>query len=354
MLLCESPVSRSAANSIRGRPPVGLAVRPEAFIVAGIKLSSRDSTGILLDFAGQQLTSIRHRSSAPQTDVDAQLATITAMVDKMLCDVGRTRRDLGAVGVGVPGFVHHASGRVHWSWALDGRDIDFARIATERIGVPVAVDNDANLVALAELWFGKGRDRANFAVVTIEQGVGMGMVLDHRVFRGANGVGPELGHTKVQIDGALCRCGQRGCLEAYLADYAIAREAYAALNLQIEDTQPVPELIDALQTAAASGNEVAQSIFDRARHHLAAGLSTVINLFDPPLLILSGGQRRFDWLNTQDLLVEMQAFTIDSGQPLPPLVIHEWGDLLWAYGAGALALSRITETELGLVREDVA
>ena len=105
-----------------------------------------------------------------------------------------------------------------------------AAAASNRLGMPVAIDNDANLVAMAELWFGAGRDLSDFAVVTLEHGVGMGFVMNHRLYRGARNVGMEIGHTKVQLDGALCRCGQRGCLEAYLADYALAREATTALN----------------------------------------------------------------------------------------------------------------------------
>ncbi|MDZ7824614.1 MAG: ROK family protein [Ahrensia sp.] len=94
----------------------------------------------------------------------------------------------------------------------------------KKLGAPTYIDNDANLVTLAEQWFGKGRDVSDFAVVTIEGGIGMGVVLNHKIYRGAHGFGMEFGHTKMQLDGALCRCGQRGCLEAYVADYALVRE----------------------------------------------------------------------------------------------------------------------------------
>ena len=340
-------------DAVRGRPPVGLAVRPEAHTVAGIKLSTRERTGILVDFAGNKLASIRVAVRADELNPEAQIAGMGRMLDIMLDEIGRTRRDLSAVGVGLPGFVDHLSGRVVWSPVLDARETDFADMAGHRLGLPVTIDNDANLVALAELWFGKGREKSDFAVVTIEQGVGMGMVLNHRLFRGANGFGLELGHTKVQIDGALCRCGQRGCLEAYLADYAIAREASVALNLGTAGL-PVPELIDRLHRTAERGGEAAQSIFRAARRYLAAGLSSAVNLFDPSLLILSGGRMRYDWLDRAALLDEMRDFVIDAGQDLPPLVIHEWGDLLWARGAAALALSQVAECEIGVAREAVA
>ena len=346
--------ARGPGDAVRGRPPVGLAVRPEAFVVAGIKLSSRERTGILADFAGNNLASIREPVRPGELTTDAQIAGMGRMLDTMLAEIGRGRRDLKALGVGLPGFVDHLSGRVAWSPVLDTRGTELAAMAGHRLGLSVTIDNDANLVALAELWFGKGRDKSDFAVVTIEQGVGMGVVLNHRLFRGARGFGLELGHTKVQIDGALCRCGQRGCLEAYLADYAIAREASVALSLDTDGLPLVPELIDSLQREAARGAEAAQSIFRSARRHLAAGLSSVVNLFDPSLLILSGGRMRYDWLDHAALLDEMRDFIIDTGQDLPPLEIHEWGDLLWARGAAALALSFVTDSEIGAPREAVA
>jgi predicted NBD/HSP70 family sugar kinase len=255
------------------------------------------------------------------------------------------------VGIGVPGFVDSASGHVFWSSVLNVRSFDLARAATDRLGLPVTVDNDANLVALAELWFGAGRERADFAVVTIEHGLGMGLVLNHRLYRGGQGVGLELGHTKVQLDGALCRCGQRGCLEAYVADYALAREATTALNWMHKDGQSVQVLLESLYDHAKAGNTAARSIFRRAGRYLAVGLANVVNLFDPALIILSGERMRYDYLYAADTLAEMENLVLATGRPLPPIEVHAWGDMLWAHGAAALALSSVTESTLAPPRE---
>ena len=353
-VLREEAVTRDPGDVVRGRPPVGLAVRPEAFIVAGIKLSDRERTGILVDFAGRQLAAIRIAVDPGGVAPEAQIDSLVQMVDGMLTEIGKTRADLSAVGVGIPGFVEHGTGRVHWSPVLDRRDIDFAALATARLGLPVTVDNDANLVALAELWFGRGRDKPDFAVVTVEHGVGLGVVMNHRLVRGANGLGLELGHTKVQLEGALCRCGQRGCLEAYIADYALAREATAALNLGTRELPSIAELVEQLHGEAQGGNAAAQSIFQRAGRYLALGLANVVNLLDPTLIILAGERMRYDYLRAEDLTADMQGFVIREASTLPPLRIHEWGDLLWAHGAAALALSMVTETEIGAPREAVA
>jgi predicted NBD/HSP70 family sugar kinase len=229
-----------------------------------------------------------------------------------------------------------------------------ASLAQARLGLPVSIDNDANLVALAELWFGAGRSLADFAVVTIEHGVGMGFVMNHRIYRGAQRLGMELGHIKVELDGALCRCGQRGCLEAYVADYALAREAVTALNLNASQSLSMPVLLESLYDHAKAGNATARSIFRRAGRYLAMGLANVVNLFDPALIILSGVRMQYDYLYATETLAEMQDLVINSGRPRLPIEIHAWGDLMWAHGAAALALSAVSEKALTAQREIAA
>lgn len=334
----------------RGRPAQALGVRAGAYRVAGMKLSDREHTAVIVDFAGNPIADdvIPRRPGA--MTLPELLDAMEMLLDRVCAKAGMGRADLSALGLGVPGYVDCAAGTVLWSSVLAERGIQLAAAATARLGLTVHVDNDANLVTLAELWFGTGRRLSDFAVVTIEHGVGMGLVVNHRIYRGAQGLGMELGHTKVQLDGALCRCGQRGCLEAYVADYALAREATTALNGTREGL-PVNVLLESLYDHAKAGNAAARSIFRRAGRYLAVGLSNVVNLFDPALIILSGERMRFDYLYAADTLAEMENLAINTGRPRPPIEIHAWGDLLWAHGAAALALSAVTERLLTAPRD---
>lgn len=335
----------------RGRPAQALGVRARAHRVAGMKLSDREHTAVIVDFAGNLIAddAIPRRPGA--MTVVEMLDTIEALFDRICRNAGLTRDEISAIGIGVPGFVDSEAGMVEWSSTLTERRVPLAAAVQARLQLPVAIDNDANLVALAELWFGAGRHLSDFAVVTIEHGVGMGLVLNHRIYRGARGLGLELGHTKVQLDGALCRCGQRGCLEAYVADYALAREAVTALNWAHKDGPPIGVLLESLYDHAKAGNTAARSIFRRAGRYLAVGLSNVINLFDPALIILSGERMRYDYLYAAETLAEMEMLAIQTGRPKPPIEIHAWGDLLWAHGAAALALQAVTERLLAGPRE---
>jgi predicted NBD/HSP70 family sugar kinase len=338
----------------RGRPAVALGVRAAAHHVAGMRLSDREHTAVVADFAGRMIASDTIPRRPGAMDLKTLLDASEVLLDRVCAKAGIPRRQLSAVGLGVPGFVDRVGGLVLWSPVLSERATPLGAAAAARFGVPVHVDNDANLVTLAELWFGAGRKLSDFAVVTIEHGVGMGFVLNHRIYRGAQGLGMELGHTKVQLDGALCRCGQRGCLEAYIADYALAREATTALNWTHKESQSIAVLLESLYDHAKAGNTAARSIFRRAGRYLAVGLANVVNLFDPELIILSGERMRYDYLYAADTLAEMEALMLNTGRPAPRIEIHAWGDLLWAHGAAALALSAVTENLLVPVREIAA
>ncbi|MDE3081331.1 MAG: ROK family protein [Paracoccaceae bacterium] len=352
-LIEEAAAPRDSETS-RGRPAVSLRVRPDAHRVAGMKLSDREHTAVVVDFSGQLIASEAIARTPGAMDLNTLLDASEILLDRVCAKAGISRHDLSAVGLGVPGFVDRSGGVALWSPVLLDRRVPLGPAAAARFGLPVHVDNDANLVTLAELWFGVGRKLSDFAVVTIEHGVGMGLVLNHRIYRGAQGLGMELGHTKVQLDGALCRCGQRGCLEAYIADYALVREATTALNWTYKESRSVGVLLESLYDHAKAGNTAARSIFRRAGRYLAVGLANVVNLFDPELIILSGDRMRYDYLYAADTLAEMEALMLNTGRKGPKIEIHAWGDLLWAHGAAALALSAVTEDLLVPARDMAA
>lgn len=334
----------------RGRPPVALEVVPDFKCVIGIKLSDETHTAVLTDFAGNVVANASLTTPQPRKDLRVILNEIDSLISALLTTAGKTITQISAVAVGLSGIVDHLTGTVVWSPFLTDRDVDLKAGFATRHDVPMFLDNDANMLTLAELWFGAGRDLSNFAVVTIEHGVGMGIVIDNQIFRGSRGMGLELGHTKVQLDGALCRCGQRGCLEAYLANYALAREATTALDSPHTLVQSQQATLEALYKEAKAGNKAAITIFHRAGRYLSLGLSNVVQLFDPQLIILSGERMRYDYLYAKSVIKDMQELTLSDGRAPCPVEVHGWGDLVWARGASAMALSEITTATLSEAR----
>lgn len=266
------------------------------------------------------------------------------LINKLCKIVQISPNSISAIGVGISGIVDYETGVVAWSPLLHDLDIPLGSLFSAHFNTLVCIDNDANVLTLAQLWFGAGRALNNFAVVTVENGVGMGFVSDNQLFRGAHGMGLELGHTKVQLDGALCRCGQRGCLEAYLADYAIAREASTVLGMSLDKPQNLPDALKELYEKAATGDQITRTIFQRAGRYLAVALSNIIHLFDPKLIILSGQPMRYDFLYDEGIQTEMRELALFHSRNETKIEIQSWEDMIWAQGATALALTELTRT----------
>lgn len=334
-------------ESGRGRPRIALEVTAEAAHVIGIKLAFGRHTAVLTDFTGAVLTSVSLPSSGARRSVKELCGETKDLVSKLLDASTISSPDVKKVGIGLPGIIDHNEDLLVWSPLLHGRNEDLISQISQDLGVGVVLDNDANMLTLAELWFGEGRKISNFAVVTIESGVGMGLAVGNKLYRGAHGMGLELGHTKVALDGALCKCGKRGCLEAYLADFALVREASAVLDLNPDVTPNTEAILERLSRDARAGNPAALEIFSRAARYLALALSNVVQLFDPSTIILSGGRMQYNQLYAQDVLAEMDRFALDDGRKPCHVTFNSWDDLVWARGASALALASVTNELIG-------
>lgn len=335
-LIAEIAQAKSATRNRRGRPRVGLKVRGEAHLIAGLKLARNSISAIIVDFEGRDVAS----AEIPlEQSCMSSLELAKVVRDALLhccasADISFDR--LSGVGIGLAGLVDGETQFVHWSPSLNERSVPLGAPLEAHLGCPVFLDNDANLVAQAEQLFGLGRGVRDFIVLTLEHGMGMGIVINHQIYRGARGCGAEFGHTKVQLGGALCQCGQRGCLEAYVGDYALLRAARQARP------GPSPQSLPDLWSLAKSGDPAAVSVFDQGRRMFALGLANVVNLFDPQLIILAGQRASFEHLDAERAVAEMTSDVVQVSAPLPKVVVHQWGDLMWAKGAAARALEGVS------------
>lgn len=351
-LIEEVQREEASGDSRRGRPRVDLKIRGAARLIAGVKVSSLKLSLVLLDFEGTQLATSECDLEQAINSAAALANQIKDAVSDLAGQVEQPLHALAGVGVGIAGIVEAGNGFVHWSPSLSERNVQFGDLLTQELGLPTVIDNDANLVAIAEHSFGIGRNNSDFLVVTIESGVGLGMVIGGELYRGTRGCGAEFGHTKVQLNGALCRCGQRGCLEAYVADYALLREATLVKGL--DETLDPATRVETLLDRARSGDATARSIVDRAGRIFAMGLANLINIFDPELIILAGEQMQFDHLYSDDVMEAMRGSIVQVDKPAPEVVVHKWGDLMWARGAAAYALDKVSELALEGLGETVA
>jgi glucokinase len=210
---------------------------------------------------------------------------LDAVVDliERLRDTARARGvAVTGVGIGVPGTVDAERGvvgvDVHYAPELAG--VPLAERLGRRVGAPVFVDNDVNALALAEWMFGAGRGARSLVVLALGTGVGGGIILDGRLYRGAAGFGGELGHVPIDFDGRPCICGGRGCLKSYVSGTDIALQAGERLGR--------PTSAAEVFRLAASGEAAAEAIVEEVCRALGAGLAVIVNGLNPERLLLAG------------------------------------------------------------------
>ena len=341
-LIEEVPRGSTGDDAPRGRPRVDLKVAGRAHLIAGLKVADDCISLVLMDFDGVDVAFHERRIESRRYTPDALADEIFHGLSGLADNAGCTLADISGVGVGLAGVVDAGNGLVYWSPSLDRRNVPFGTVLSRRLGIAAYVDNDANLVAMAELTFGIGKDHSDFIVITIESGVGMGMVLGGQLYRGTRGCGAEFGHTKVHLEGALCRCGQRGCLEAYVADYALVREAGSVGA--VAQTEPTTKAVTAVLAAARAGDPTARTVIERAGKMFALGLANLVNIFDPELVILAGEQLQFDHLYADAVIEQMRKSIVDIDKPAPEVVVHKWDTFMWARGGAAYALEFVQDT----------
>lgn len=320
----------------RGRPRVLLQLDGHSHLVAGLKVARKVISAILVDFEGNTVATHRFTLDNARMSPQEFVVAVRKALEETCAQIDRSIDHLAGVSIGVAGLVNANRNFVHWSSSITERNIDFNRLLSNEIPCPAFVENDANLVAKAEQLFGLGKGLRNFLVVTIEHGVGLGIVLDGKLYRGERGCGAEFGHIKVQLDGALCQCGQRGCLEAYVGDYALIREM--TVTGHADDMQGVSDI----HALADAGEDRAISVLARAGQIFGLGISSLINLFDPECIIVSGPQQSFDHLCSPEVMNRIRNGVVKVDAPLPEIRVHHWDDLMWARGAAAYGIEQIS------------
>ena len=329
-------------ESHRGRPRVLLGLVADAGYVLGIKISEAATTVTLIDFAGEQVASVQLpiRLSRQPADVIADL--IEDAMDDCINKSGVDRKRIRGIGIGIPGLVDPRSGRSYASSVFGEREVPLASLLSERTGLPVKLEKPANLLALAEAWFGSAQRENSFAVVVLDQTASLGLWLDNDVHRGASTLGPTFGHLKVASEGVQCDCGQLDCLNAHVSDGALARQAGAVLGPDFLQTPLArASITGALVQAADAGNAEARTLIDAQGTRLGVGISHVINLINPAKIIVVLDSSRFCQLVEPALRAAAAANSFRAHFAATELILHTLDDQLWARGAAALMLRDI-------------
>lgn len=258
----------------------------------GIDLGGTNIKGGVVDASGGVL-SFESIETEGEQGRDHVLDRIALLVGKVCDAAGLGRDDIAAVGIGSPGPLDTKKGIIHTAPNLPGwENLPLADEVSQRCGCPVFIENDANAAALAESFAGVGKGKKCMLLLTLGTGIGGGIVIDGRVWHGVNDCAGELGHLSIQYDGRRCNCGSIGCVETYASASNLVVRTLEKLEAGAESC--LSEYGDGLQChhifeAAADGDAFAQGVVDEGITMLACAIASLINIFNPDMVVLFGG-----------------------------------------------------------------
>jgi predicted NBD/HSP70 family sugar kinase len=290
MLLSTTLVAEAGVGASRGgRRPIVLEFQDEACPILGVDIGASHVSVVLTDLRGRVLQ-WEHRDHPVRADPEGTLALVLEFCRQCLKAWTGRRRQLVGIGVAVPSPVdprhpERLSGVVLPAWR-GGHWLEELRL---QFGAPVLVDNDANLGALAEHWWGAGRGLTDFAYIKMATGIGAGHMVGGRIYRGASGVAGEIGHLTIDSRGDTCLCGNRGCLATFVGTQALVAHASRLLAEFPGSVLHRGELtITAIEEAALQDDPLATTVVQTAAGHLGVAVAGLLNLLNPEAVILGG------------------------------------------------------------------
>ncbi len=263
-----------------GRPPVMVSLNSSAGLAVGIDFGHRHLRVAVSDLSHTVLAETWRELDVDHS-ADEGLATAVEFVDEVLAEADLDRARVIGVGMGLPAPIDRGTGAVQAASILPGWvGVDAAAEASARLGLPVEVDNDANLGALAEHAWGAARGRSEVAYIKVSSGIGAGLISGGRLQHGVGGTAGEIGHTLIAEGGPVCRCGNRGCLETLASTRAIAALLSASRSEEIS-TRRLLEL-------CASGDAAAQRLVGDAGRAIGVAVANLCNLLNPECVVVGG------------------------------------------------------------------
>jgi glucokinase len=318
------------------------------------KPSHREAIGV--DLGGTKMLAgvtaggeeVHHAKTAPSLGLTTE--ELLDGLEREIRAAHEARPDAAAAGLGIPCTIDRERGIAISAVNLPIVDVPIREEMRSRLGLPVFVDNDANCAALAEHRFGAARGTRNAVVLTVGTGIGGGLILDGRVYRGSTGAGAELGHVVIDAEGPSCQgnCPNRGCVEVMASGTALAREGAAAAegapDSALGRIAAAGKPIDgrAVTSAALAGDDTAQEAVALIGSRLGVALSSLANVFEPEVFVIGGGVSAAGELLLEPARTELRARALPP-QNQTPVALAELGPDAGMIGAATMALTELEE-----------
>jgi predicted NBD/HSP70 family sugar kinase len=325
-------VLHTAPSTRSGRRAQHVTLAHALGLVAGVHFSTRHMRVALADVAHTVLAE-QHMPLAKDHRADNELDKTTLLLADMLDSVDAQMGEVLAVGVALPAPIDRASGTTARSGIMRGWDgVNVARVLQARLKRPVYVDNVANLSALAELRMGAARGKTDAVFIDVADGIGAGLIIGGKIIRGHSGTAGEFGHTTIREGGPLCRCGNRGCLEAIASGSAILarlREHHSSLKLG-----------DLVIRAMTGDSECIRAIADAGKQ-IGIAAANLCNLLDPERIVVGGELARAGELLLGPMRHALERAVVVGEDAMPDIVQGQLGERAATVGAIVYAIDQV-------------
>jgi predicted NBD/HSP70 family sugar kinase len=322
-----------AGASRGGRRPVLVGFRDDAFALVGVELGATHVSAVLTDLRGN-VRAFRDTHVAVREDPKTALATARALVDECLSSERVSRKRVVGIGVAVPSPVHperpgKLSPLIMPAWV----DHDVQEALHDAFDVPVFVDNDANLGALSERFWGAGAGGEDLAFIKVATGIGSGHIINGALYRGSGGTAGEIGHIAIDPNGPRCICGSRGCLATLIGAEALLARARSRWGRKKKN----PTVGD-IVTGARAGDPIARELIDEVGHSLGTVVAGLLNLMNPAVVVLGGEIASAGDILLDPLRTSIRARALSTSVAETRIVASQLGARSIAIGAATLVL----------------
>jgi glucokinase-like ROK family protein len=284
-------VEHGYAPSSGGRRPLLYSIKPDAMYIVAVAMDQLSTRIQLLDLLNRPVAD-SFTFDLKLLNNDEALETLIKSINSYIARTRIPKHKIAGIGMGMPGFINVRQGINYTYLNSGGRNLnDYIR---EKTGLPVYIDNDSSLIALAEQRFGIAKAQQNVMVINLGWGIGLGMIVNGEIFRGHNGFAGELSHIPLSDDDELCACGKRGCLETVASMLVVVEKAIEgikngrATSLKNTDDYPSKALGDEILDAAGRGDQFAIELLADAAYKIGKALAILIHIMNPQTIVLSG------------------------------------------------------------------
>ncbi|MEK5069961.1 ROK family transcriptional regulator [Sporosarcina sp. FSL K6-1508] len=328
-------IESKLGESQGGRKPTMLLINNQEFYVVGVDAGPEMIECILTDLSGKILKRISSKMTTPLTN-DQFLIILKDCIRNCIIDISATSKKIIGIGVAMHGVVDVETGTSLFAPILRLTNIPIKEELEKEFGLEVKVENDARAMALGESWFGEHGDLTSMLVVNIGRGVGAGLVIDRKLYHGAQDIAGEVGHMIIDLHGEICECGNRGCLQTFATGPAIARRAMKELTIDSITAEKVYEL-------AVSGNEEFAIILKETGRVIGIGLTNLIHIINPQKIVLGGGVTKAQELIFPVVLKTIEQCALTPKAKQTEVTITKLGDDATLIGAVSLLLVDVFE-----------